>query len=153
MLNFFCLQCHHFNISCWEFCKFDYISHQKEHLLRIYEIIASIPWYVMISLCDCKSFFCKNKIGPKSPAKMTKIKLVLKFVFMLLKVMLIQWVMCKCCGLNTKKCLRSVCISRPSRSFRSFWFFSTVSSNLVGTYICRWRGGGLLVRGNSDRPF
>ena len=111
---------------------------------------------LLFHFVTAKSFFCEKQNWAKISCqgdKMTKIKLVLKFVFMLLKVMLIQWVMCKCCGHNTKKCLRSVCISRPSRSFRSFWFFSTVSSNLVGTYICRWRGGGLLVRGNSDRPF
>ena len=70
------------------------------------------------------------------------------FVVVLLEVMLIQYGQClSAADITQKKCLRSVCMSRPSRSFRSFWFFSTASSNLVEG------GSGLLVGGNSDRPF
>ena len=79
----------------------------------------------------------KNQIGPKSPAR--EIKRQKSGWCWSLCLCCWRWVMCKCCGHNTKKCLRSVCMSRPSRSFRSFWFFSTASSNLVGTYFCGWR--------------
>ena len=76
----------------------------------------------------------------------------LKSMFVLLEVMLIQYGQClSAADITQKKCLRSVCISRPSRSFRSFWFFSTASSNLVETFFVG--ESGLIVGGNSDRPF